>query len=109
MGYVISVVLIVASVTAMWLSARALSAGRDYATTQRGGGGLAKREMTRWEAVLGYGTVFLILALVLAPHMGLLLLSFATIWSYSPSARRLHHRPLRPRLRREPRSTSRTR
>jgi iron(III) transport system permease protein len=83
MGYVISVVLIVASVTAMWLSARALK-GRDYATTQRGGGGLAKREMTRWEAVLGYGTVFLILALVLAPHMGLLLLSFATIWSYSP-------------------------
>ena len=83
MGYVISVVLIVASVTAMWLSARALK-GRDYATTQRGGGGLAKREMTRWEAMLGYGTVFLILALVLAPHMGLLLLSFATIWSYSP-------------------------
>lgn len=83
MGYVISVVLIVASVTAMWLSARALK-GRDYATTQRGGGGLAKREMSGWEAVLGYGTVFLILALVLAPHLGLLLLSFATIWSYSP-------------------------
>ena len=85
MGYVISVVLIVASVTAMWLSARALK-GRDYATTQRGGGGLAKREMTRWEAVLGYGTVFLILALALAPHMGLLLLSFATIWSYFTTA-----------------------
>ena len=83
MGYVISVVLVVASVVAMWLSALALK-GRDYATTQRGGGGLARREMTRMEAVLGYGTVILILALVLAPHLGLLLLSFATIWSFSP-------------------------
>jgi iron(III) transport system permease protein len=83
MGYVISVVLIVASVLAMWLSARAMK-GRDYATTQRGGGGLARRRMTAGEAVLGYGVVGLILALVLAPHLGLLLLSFATIWSFSP-------------------------
>lgn len=83
MGYVISVVLIVASVIAMWLSALALK-GRDYATTQRGGGGLAQRTMTRSEAILGYGVVILILALVLAPHLGLLLLSFATIWSFSP-------------------------
>ncbi|MDP3411537.1 iron ABC transporter permease [Bosea sp. (in: a-proteobacteria)] len=83
MGYVISVVLIVASVIAMWLSALALK-GRDYATTQRGGGGLARRVMTPWEAVLGYGVVILILGLVLAPHLGLLLLSFATIWSFSP-------------------------
>jgi iron(III) transport system permease protein len=29
---------------------------------------------------------FLILALVLAPHLGLLLLSFATVWSFSPAA-----------------------
>lgn len=83
MGYVISVVLVVASVIAMWLSALALK-GRDYATTQRGGGGLARRVMTPWEALLGYGVVILILALVLAPHLGLLLLSFATIWSFSP-------------------------
>lgn len=83
MGYVISVVLIIASVVAMWLSALALK-GRDYATTQRGGGGLAKRVMSPSEAVFGYGVVILILALVLAPHLGLLLLSFATIWSFSP-------------------------
>ncbi len=83
MGYVISVVLIVASVVAMWLSALALK-GRDYSTTQRGGGGLSRRVMTPFEAVFGYGVVILILALVLAPHLGLLLLSFATIWSFSP-------------------------
>ena len=40
--------------------------------------------MTPWEAIFGYGVVILILALVLAPHLGLLLLSFATIWSFSP-------------------------
>jgi iron(III) transport system permease protein len=83
MGYVISVVLIVVSVIAMWLSARALK-GRDYATAQRGGGGLAKRVMRPWEAVAAYGVVILILALVLAPHLGLLLLSLATVWSFSP-------------------------
>lgn len=83
MGYVISVVLIVVSVAAMWISALALK-GRDYATTQRGGGGLARRRMRPWESAVAYGVVGLILLLVLAPHIGLLLLSFATIWSYSP-------------------------
>ncbi len=40
--------------------------------------------MRPWEAVFAYAVVFLILALVLAPHLGLLLLSFATVWSFSP-------------------------
>jgi iron(III) transport system permease protein len=83
MGYVISVVLIVASVAAMWLSALAMK-GKDYATVQRGGGGLARRPMRPWERVAAYATVILILLLVLAPHIGLALLSFATIWSFSP-------------------------
>jgi iron(III) transport system permease protein len=83
MGYVISVVLIVASVVAMWLSALAVK-GNDYATTQRGGGGLARRKMSVAQSVAAYLTVLLILLLVLAPHIGLLLLSFATIWSFSP-------------------------
>jgi len=83
MGYVISVVLIVTSVAAMWLSSLA-TRGADYATVQRGGGGLAKRSLTRTESVIAYGVVALILLLVLAPHIGLLLLSFATVWSFSP-------------------------
>lgn len=83
MGYVISVVLIVASVGAMWLSALAMK-GRDYATTQRGGGGLAQRKLSFWQSALGYGVVILILLLVLAPHLALLLLSVATIWSFAP-------------------------
>ena len=37
-----------------------------------------------WQSVLAYAVVAFILVLVLAPHIGLLLLSFATIWSFSP-------------------------
>ena len=48
MGYVISVVLIVTSVAAMWAAARA-TRGIDYATVQRGGGGIAKRALKSWE------------------------------------------------------------
>jgi ABC-type Fe3+ transport system permease subunit len=52
MGYVISVVLIVASILAMWASAAA-TRGRDYATVQRGGGGLARRRLGPWESAAG--------------------------------------------------------
>jgi iron(III) transport system permease protein len=83
MGYVIAVVLIVTSVLAMWISSLA-TRGTDYATVQRGGGGLAKRTLRPIESIIAYGVVTLILLLVLAPHIGLLLLSFATIWSFSP-------------------------
>jgi len=83
MGYVIAVVLVVASVLAMWLSALTMK-GRDYATTQRGGGGLGRRPLTGWRAGLSYAVVALILALVLAPHLALLLLSLATVWSFAP-------------------------
>ena len=83
MGYVISVVLIVASVSAIALSAL-VTRGTDYATVQRGGGGLARRALRPWESAMAYAVVALILLLVLAPHASLLLLSFATIWSFSP-------------------------
>ena len=83
MGYVISVVLIVASVAATALSALA-TRGIDYSTVQRGGGGLARRVLRPYESILAYLAVTLILLLVLAPHAGLLLLSFSTVWSFSP-------------------------
>lgn len=83
MGYVISTILIAVSIFAMWASV-AVMRGREYSTVQRGGGGLAKRKMRKGEAILAYSVVTLVLLLVLSPHIGLLLLSFATIWSYSP-------------------------
>lgn len=83
MGYVISVILVVASLLAMYLSTLALR-GKDYATVQRGGGGLARRPMGRLDTILAYSAIGLVLILVLAPHLGLLLLSLATVWSFSP-------------------------
>ncbi|NLO81031.1 MAG: iron ABC transporter permease [Xanthomonadaceae bacterium] len=83
MGYVISVVLVACSLLALWVSALAMK-GKDYATVQRGGGGLSKRRMRPWETVLAYAVIGIILLLVLAPHIGLTLLSFATVWSFSP-------------------------
>ena len=82
MGYVISIVLIVVSVAVMGVPALFMR-GRDYTTAQRGGGGLARRKLTPWGGVAAYSVVFLILMLVLAPHAALLLLSLATVWSFS--------------------------
>jgi iron(III) transport system permease protein len=83
MGYVISVILVVVSVAAMGLAAL-LMRGRDYATQQRGGGGLGRRALTRRGLILCWCFVVPVLLLVLAPHVGILLLSLATIWSFSP-------------------------
>jgi len=92
MGYVISVILVVIALSSMWLAMLALR-GKDYATVQKGGGGLAKRRMRPWEKILAWIVVLLIMVFVLAPHFGLLLLSFGTIWSFSvvPDAFTLNH------------------
>ena len=83
MGYVISVILVVFSLFSLWASFLFMR-GKDYATVQKGGGGMAKRQLKTTEKVLAYGAVIFILLLVLSPHIGLLLLSFGTIWSYAP-------------------------
>ena len=83
MGYVISVILIAVSILAMGLAAR-LTSGRDYSTVQRGGGGAPRRPLGRLAAAGAYTLIGVILALVLAPHVGLLLLSLSTVWSFSP-------------------------
>jgi iron(III) transport system permease protein len=91
-GYVISVLMIAFSLFALWASALALR-GRDYATLQRGGSSLARRTLTRWQAVLAYAWIALVLLLVLSPHVGILLLSFAKVWSFSvlPDAYTVQH------------------
>ncbi len=83
MGYVISFILVAFSVFALWVSFLFMR-GKDYATVQKGGGGLAKRDLSQREKVLAWGVVIFILTLVLSPHFGLLLLAFGTIWSFSP-------------------------
>ena len=82
LGYVISVIMIVFSILALWLAARVMK-GKDYATLQKGGGALQKRRLSKWEALLAYGWIGLVLAVVLAPHAGILLMSLAQVWSFS--------------------------
>ncbi len=82
LGYVISVIMIAFSILALWLSVRVMK-GKDYSTLQKGGAGIAKRRLRPWEAVLAYAGILLVLLVVLSPHLGLLVLSFAKIWSFS--------------------------
>ncbi len=92
MGYVISVILVAFSLFSLWVSLLTLR-GKDYATAQKGGGGLRKRDLRPWEKAGCYAVVVLILLLVLSPHIGLMLLSFGTVWSYSvlPDAYTVDH------------------
>jgi iron(III) transport system permease protein len=83
MGYVISVIMIVFSIVAMALSARMLK-GRDYATTQKGGGSIQRRSLSPLGALAAYAWIGLVLLVVLSPHLGVLLLSLAQVWSFSP-------------------------
>lgn len=92
MGYVISVILVAFSLFTLWVSFLALR-GKDYATVQKGGGGLMKRDLRFLEKAGCYAVILFILLLVLSPHLGLAILSFGTVWSYSvlPDAFTLDH------------------
>lgn len=91
-GYVISVIMIVFSILALWLAARVMK-GKDYSTLQKGGSSLQKRRLTGWESALAYGWIVLVLLVTLAPHIGILLMSFAKVWSFSvlPDSYTLEH------------------
>jgi len=82
LGYVISVIMIAFSILALWLSVRVMK-GKDYSTLQKGGAGIARRRLRPFESVLAYGAILLVLLVVLSPHLGLLVLSFAKMWSFS--------------------------
>jgi iron(III) transport system permease protein len=83
MGYVISVLMIVFSIGAMVISARALK-GRDFSTLQKGGASIQRRQLSPLESALAYLWIGVILLITLSPHLGVLLLSFAKVWSFSP-------------------------
>ena len=91
-GYVISVIMIAFSILALGLAARVMK-GRDYSTLQKGGNSLQRRRLSGWESVLAYGWIILVLLITLAPHFGILLMSFSKVWSFSvlPDAYTLEH------------------
>ncbi len=92
MGYVISVIMIVCSLGAMLLSAMLLR-GRDFATTQRGGGGLSRRRLGRAGTFAAGAFVTVALAVALSPHLGIFILSIGTVWSFAelPDAYTIQH------------------
>lgn len=92
LGYVISVIMIAFSILALWMAARVMK-GKDYATMQKGGSSLQKRRLSGWESLLAYGWIMLILLITLAPHIGILLMSFSKVWSFSvlPDSYTLEH------------------
>ncbi|MEO7152495.1 MAG: iron ABC transporter permease [Burkholderiaceae bacterium] len=92
MGYVISVIMIVFSIAAMAMSAKIL-AGKDYSTLQKGGASIQRRRLSPFGSLAAYGWIGLVLLLVLSPHIGVLLLSFAKVWSFAPlpDAYTMHH------------------
>ena len=93
-GYVICVILVAFSVSAMAGSMWFLR-GRDFATVNRGGVASLRRRLSPWQSVLAYGWIVAVLLLILSPHLGILLLSFSKVWSYSllPEAWTLEHYP----------------
>ena len=92
LGYVISVIMVVFSVVALWMSALVLK-GRDFSTLQKGGTSLQQRRLSFWQGMAAYGWIIVVLLIVLAPHIGILLMSFAKVWSFSvwPDAYTLAH------------------
>ncbi|MBM3568300.1 MAG: iron ABC transporter permease [Alphaproteobacteria bacterium] len=92
LGYVIATVMVAFSLAAVAASALVLR-GRDFSTVQRGGGGLGQRELTAGRRIAAWVFISLVLLLVLSPHIGLLLLSLGTVWSFSvlPDAFTLAH------------------
>ena len=82
LGYVISVIMIAFSIIALWLSVRVMK-GKDFSTLQKGGAGIARRRLSVGEASIAYSGIAIVLLVVLSPHIGLLLLSFARVWSFS--------------------------
>ena len=83
MGYVISVLMILFSIGAMAISARALK-DRDFSTLQKGGASIQRRQLSPLKSALAYFWIGVILLITLSPHLGVLLLSFAKVLSFSP-------------------------
>jgi iron(III) transport system permease protein len=82
-GYVICVIMVVLSLVSLWAAMKFLSLS-EYAMVQRGGTGapISKR-IGGWKLAFVLIFSFFILGISLLPHLGIFVLSFAKIWSFS--------------------------
>ena len=79
-GYVVCVVLVVLSLAAL-LAARKYLSLAEYATVQRGAP--VARKLQGGQLLLAWLAIAVILGVSLLPHIGILLLSFTKVWSFS--------------------------
>ena len=79
-GYVICVILVIISLASLLLARKYLSLS-EYATLHQGGA--AARRVSGWKQVGILGFCALVLTVSLLPHIGILILSFAKVWSFS--------------------------
>ncbi len=92
-GYVICLILVGISVTALAAAMKVLSL-REYASIQRGPAAEeAQQRLRGWRLAGGWALVAFVLGVALIPHVGIFLLSFARRWSFSvlPAAYTLSH------------------
>lgn len=79
-GYVVCVVLVVLSLAAL-LAARKYLSLAEYATVQRGAP--VARQLQGGQLWLAWLAIAVILGVSLLPHIGIVLLSFTKVWSFS--------------------------
>jgi iron(III) transport system permease protein len=92
-GYVICVIMVVLSLLSLWAAMKFLSLS-EYAMVQRGGTGTPiSKKISGWKLGFVLTFSFLILGISLLPHLGIFVLSFAKVWSFSilPKAYTLNH------------------
>ena len=92
-GYVICVIMVVLSLLSLWLAMKFLSLS-EYAMVQRGGTGTPiSKKIRGWKLAFVLVFSFFILGISLLPHLGIFVLSFAKVWSFSilPKSYTLNH------------------
>jgi iron(III) transport system permease protein len=92
-GYVICVIMVVLSLFSLWLAMKFLNLS-EYAMVQRGGTGTPiSKKIRGWKLAFVLIFSFFILGMSLLPHLGIFVLSFAKVWSFSilPKSYTLNH------------------
>ena len=92
-GYAICVVMVILSIAAVWLSNWIVSR-REYATLQTGAPALeGERPLAGWRLTAALGLCVVVVGVSLAPHLGVVVLSFSKVWSlsYLPSVYTLNN------------------
>ncbi len=92
-GYVICVIMVILSFISLWAAMKFLSLS-EYAMIQRGGTGIPiSKKIGGMKLVLVWVFSIFVLGISLIPHLGIFLLSFAKVWSFSvlPKAYTLNH------------------